>query len=307
MRALLLFALLLAGCSSKEPEKKKEVAVDPLPSWNNTATKKSIVDYVTKISKQGSKEFIPMEDRIATFDNDGTIWAETPVVQLFFTEVQSQDMGLKHRPIEDMNKKEINDLFVKTHTGMTDESFTREVKDFFTEVKHPQLNVPFNKTVYKPQLELMKYLAQNGFKIYIVTGGTADFMRVVSKDFYGIPPEQVIGSGFEHRYDEPRNSLMREPKLEATQAREAKAYNIQEAIGKRPVFAVGNVRSGGDIYMLRYSQGSSYPNFQLLVNHDDANREFAYQEKDGVSLLWAQKYKWNILSMKNDWKTIFPN
>jgi hypothetical protein len=190
---------------------------------------------------------------------------------------------------------------------MTDEVFNQEVKNFFADVKHPKLNVPFRKTVYQPQLELMRYLAKNGFKIFIVSGGTADFMRVISQDYYGIPPEQVIGSKFEHKYDDIRNKLMREPKLDAVDDREAKAYNIQDVIGKRPVFTAGNVRSGGDIYMLRYSQGSPYLNYQLLVNHDDPQREFKYSEKDGVSLLWAKTYNWHVLSMKDDWKQIFPN
>ncbi|MFL5786330.1 MAG: HAD family hydrolase [Bacteriovoracaceae bacterium] len=307
MKTLLLLFVFVIGCTHEDVQQRKHSQSDPLPSWNNTKLKKSIIDYVVRVTNKESPEFIPPVDRIAAFDNDGTLWAEMPAVQILFTEIQAQDRGMRHPPLKSMKKKELNDLFVRTHTGMTDEEFDEKVKNFFQDVKHPTLHVPFKKTVYRPQLELMKFLAHNGFKIYIVSGGTADFMRVISMEFYGVPPEQVIGSNFEHKYDTVKNELIREPKLTSNGNREAKAITLENDIGKRPVFTVGNVRGGGDIYMLRYSQGAPYLNYQLLVNHDDPKREFEYEEKDGVSLLWAKTYKWHVVSMKNDWKTIFAN
>ena len=302
MKSIILLILFSVACSHS-PEKVTKA--DPLPSWNDGEVKQSIINYVKMINKKESPDFIPLEDRIATFDNDGTLWSEKPDIQLIFAEWMAKKRSIKHKPLEKMNEKEAIGFIVQTHTGMTDEEFAQNVDEFFAEVKHPQFNVPFRETTYKPQIELIQYLQQNGFRVYICSGGTVDLMREISQDYYGVPPEQVIGTNFQYSYSEKLNTLKRDPKLEVFNDKQMKPVTIHKAIGKRPVFASGNVRSGGDVYMLRYSQGSPHPNFQLMINHDDADREHAYVEKDGISLKWAKEYKWNVVSIKNDWKNVF--
>lgn len=300
MKYILFLLILTIGCSHQK------VTNDPLPSWNDVAIKKSIIDYVQKVTDRESKDFVPVEDRIATFDNDGTLWAEHPPVQIIYALARAQEMGLKHKPLQKMNEKEIMELVAKTHTGMTTDEFTEEVKEFFEEEKHPKLKVPYKKIIYQPQLELLSYLKENGFKVFISSGGTIDFMRAISEEYYGIPSEQVIGTSFKYHYDQVQNTMRIEPKADNTNDKITKTYGIQKNIGKRPIFASGNVGNGGDVYMLRYSQGGRYPSYQLLINHDDADREFSYGEKDNTSLNSARQYKWNVLSIKQDWKQVFP-
>lgn len=302
---IVISLLISLSCSHNGNGQKYSFASDPLPSWNETLIKQSIKAYVTKITTPGT-DFIPIEDRIATFDNDGTLWAEQPPNEILFSETKAKAKNIKHKPVDKMNRDEILKFLYSTHTGMTSEDFASEVDQFFEIARHPTLNLSLKQTIYQPQVELIKYLMNNGFKVFICSGGTVDFIREVSHELYGVPKEQVIGTNFYYDYDEDKNALSRMPKIEFINDKKTKAYGIQKIIGKRPVFASGNVRSGGDIYMLRYSQGSNYPNYQLLINHDDAAREFAYDEKDNISIKWAQRFNWNILSMKNDWNQIFP-
>lgn len=292
-----LVLILVISCSHHSETKKQ---TDPLASWNDTSLKKSILSFVKDVTNSESKNYIPPEDRIATFDNDGTLWAEQPPIQAIFTEAIAQKKGFKHKPLKDMNEKQLLDLVLKTNTGMSADDYYMSVKQFFDQGN-------YNHKTYLPQIELIRYLTQHGFKVYISSGGTVDFMRVISRSYYGIPEEQVIGTSFEYDYDEKTNTIFRKPKIVTINDGESKAHNIQRIIGKRPVFACGNVRSGGDVYMLRFSQGSRYKTFQLMINHDDAEREFSYQEKDNKSLNWAKQYQWNVLSIKDDWKKIFPD
>jgi hypothetical protein len=302
--ALSLFITM--GCSHNETASSSSITNDPLPSWNETPTKLAIADYVRKVTTPNSPDFIPVEDRIATFDNDGTLWAEQPPNEILFSESKAKEKNINHKPLDKMNQNEVLKFLYATHTGMTSETFADEVDNFFESTQHPTLNVSLKQTIYQPQVELIKLLMSNGFKVYICSGGTVDFIREVSQELYNVPKEQVIGTNFNYDYDENNNVLKRLPKIEFINDKKSKAYGIQKIIGKRPVFASGNVRSGGDIYMLRYSQGSKYPSFQLMINHDDAAREFAYDEKDNISLNWAQRFNWTVLSIKNDWKVIFP-
>lgn len=303
-----LSLLLTFSCSHNETlsANKTSYYEDPLPSWNETAIKTSIKEYINKVTTPGTPDFIPPEDRIATFDNDGTLWSEQPTNEILFSETKAKEKNIKHKPLNKMSQYEILQFLYATHTGMSSEAFADEVNNFFQSVTHPTLNVPLKQTVYQPQVELIKYLMNNNFKVYICSGGTVDFIREITQELYRVPKEQVIGTTFFNDYDESNNTLKRIPKIEFINDKKTKAYGIQKIIGKRPVFASGNVKSGGDIYMLRYSQGNKYPNYQLLINHDDAIREFAYDEKDGISMKWAKKYNWNVLSMKDDWKQIFP-
>jgi len=335
MRATLFSGLLILGSLSffSCAEKKQtiavqdslsvdSVAIEPLASWNDGPLKESIIAYVTKVTTEGSPDFIPAKDRIATFDNDGTLWAEQPVIQGLFAmyvagKMVKEDPALAKKELfkaiathdttylHHMGMKELIELVMLTHTKMSEEKFDTNAKEFFALAKHPTLNVPVSKLVYQPQVELLNYLRTNGFKTYIVSGGTVEFMRTISEEYYGIPPEQVIGSRFEYTFNVDSNTIIRNSKISSIDDKETKPVNIQYVIGKRPVFACGNERSGGDIYMLRYSQGSKYPSYQLLVNHNDEVREFAYQEKDSISLKWAAKYNFHVVDMQKDWKTVF--
>jgi len=327
---MLLFISIAAFCCNppkptEEPAPiENTIASDPLPSWKDGKTKTAIINFVERVTKEGSTDFIPTVDRIATFDNDGTLWAEQPVIQGLFAFMRAKQMVEKdpalaktqpfkaivegdQQYLNSMDMKMLVGLVMATHTGMNEEEFEKEAQQFFDVAKHPTLGVPLAQLVYKPQTELLQYLRDNGFRTFICSGGSVEFMRVISEQYYGIPDEQVIGSRFKYSYDEINNVIKREGALGSLDDKQEKPVNIQYHVGKRPVFACGNERAGGDIYMLRFSQGNKYPSFQLLINHDDEQREFLYQEKDSISLKWAKKYNWNVVSMKNDWNEVFVN
>ncbi|SHL62844.1 haloacid dehalogenase-like hydrolase [Chitinophaga jiangningensis] len=297
---------------------------DPLPSWNEGPVKQSIIQFVHAVTTPGT-DFVPPADRIATFDNDGTLWAEKPLIQGLFAifrvhRMVARNPALKNQQpykaviekdkgyFEKAGLKEIIHLFNLTHSGMTSTAFAEEVQLFFNTVKHPTLRTSLYQAIYKPQLELLNYLRANGFKTFICSGGTVDFMRVVSDTLYGIPAEQVIGSELKYKYVDSAgvNDIMRLPGMTTFNDKQEKPVNIQFHIGKRPILACGNEGGAGDVYMLRFSQGSPYKSLQLIVNHDDAAREFEYGEKDNKSLNMAKQYYWQVISMKNDWNTVFP-
>ncbi|WP_281634460.1 HAD family hydrolase [Flavobacterium luteolum] len=297
---------------------------DPLPSWNDGALKKDIIAYVEKVTKEGSPDFIPVESRIATFDNDGTLWAEKPYVQELFAfyrvkkMVEAKPELAKKQPFKAVIEKDktffekggdkaLIELVAATHTGMAEDEFEASVNDFFKTAQYPGKNVPVKQIRYQPQLELLNYLRANGFKTFIVTGGTVEVVRAISQDFYGIPKDQVVGTSFKYKFDDAKNAVLREPALDHFNDKEGKPVGIQLHIGQRPVFACGNEGGAGDLAMLRYSSGSKYPSFQLIVNHNDSIREYNYQEKDNLSLNTAAKYKYHVISIKDDWKKIFPD
>ena len=324
MRKILVFILLLQVFFLSVSDVKKSIsAEDRLPSWN-TEMRTKIVSYIDMVTDPKNPGFIPENERFAVFDNDGTLWAEQPVVEELFIIYYAKKLIEKNPSLKKESPfNRVDDFYsggkftIKdrrifdglagiAHEGMTSKEFQKTAEDFFRETKYPGLNSPLEKVVYQPQLELMNYLRKNGFKVYICSGGETDFMRVISEKYYGIPKEQVIGSELVFEYNENTNDMIRRPILYTDNNGKAKAENIYHRIGRPAVFAVGNVRSGGDIYMLRYSQASKYPSFQLLINHDDEKREFLHSEADNISLEWAKKYNWNVVSMKNDWKQIFP-
>lgn len=296
-------------------------ADDPLPSWVDGTVKQSIMNYVKKVTDNTSASFIPAIDRIATFDNDGTLWAERPYVQELFAFYQVKKMVAKDpslakkQPFKAVlekdkayfaSEKALLQLMAATHTGMTEDEFESSVKDFFSHAIYPKLNTPVTGIVYQPQLELLNYLRANGFKVFICTGGTVEFVRGVSQQLYGVPKEQVIGTTFKYKFVDSTLSITREPAAALINDKAGKPVGIQQHIGQRPVFACGNEGGEGDIAMLRYSQGSKYPSFQMIINHDDSTREFYYQEKSNASLNAAAKNKWQVVSIKNDWKKVFP-
>lgn len=329
-----LFLLLLGSCKKsdtvttttnpKDSTNAVATSGDPLPSWNDGTLKKDIIAYVTKVTKEGSPDFIPVESRIATFDNDGTLWAEKPYVQELFAfyrvkkMVEAKPELAQKQPFKAVVEKDkiffekggdkaLIELVAATHTGMTEDEFEASAKEFFAGAQYPGKNVPIKQIRYQPQLELLNYLRANGFKTFIVTGGTIELVRAISADFYGIPKEQVVGTSFKYKFDDAKNAVIREPALDLLNDKEGKPIGIQLHIGQRPVFACGNEGGAGDLAMLRYSSGSKYPSFQLIVNHNDSIREYSYQEKDNLSLNTAAKYKYHVVSIKDDWKKIFPD
>jgi len=322
-----LIALVLGisfSAANQDDQSNKRAEDDPLPSWNEGKVKNSIIDFVTRVTNEGSADFIPVDNRIATFDNDGTLWAEQPVIQELFIFYRAKKM-IGQKPslrnvqpfkaiaagdmayVKKMNERDLIKFFVATQTGMTQAEYDKDAKDFYATAKSPSGKI-ISQLIYQPQVELLRYLRGNGFKTFICSGGSVEFMRIISQEYYGIPPEQVIGTEFKYVYKDSTgiNDIIREPGLRTFNDKQEKPVNIQYHIGKRPVLACGNEGAAGDVYMLRFCQGSTYPNLQIVINHDDASREFFYQEKDNKSLNLAKKYNWVVVSMKNDWKVIFP-
>jgi hypothetical protein len=299
-------------------------ASDPLPSWKDGKLKTEIVRFVARVTTKGSMDFVPAEQRLATFDQDGTLWSEQPVVQGMFLMYKLELMAAKDPSIRtrqpfkaafehdskylhDAGMPAILELFAATHAGMRQETFEMEVEEFFAKSKYPKLDVPIGQVVYQPMIELLDFLRANNFKTYICSGGGIDFMRVLSDRLYGIPPEQVIGSSMKKELQlvDGKWVLLRTGELDSFNDKEVKPVNIDIHLGTRPLLAMGNVRSSGDIGMLRYSQGRKGPSLQLLVNHDDEKREFAYAEDDNASLSAAKANGWLVVSIKNDWKQVF--
>lgn len=295
----------------------------PLPSWNEGENKQAIIKFVEQITNHRNSEYVEPEDRIATFDNDGTLWSEVPTVEVEFTKMKLKELLKKNPKLAQkepyksllthrksptqLNQKEIMEIFAETHAGMDENEFAQNVKKFFQDTKHPKLDIPYTQTAYKPMLELLLYLKKNKFEIFICSGGDTSFMRVIATEVYGIPTQNIIGTNLVDKTVEKNGKLVvvRTEKLELLNDKDGKPVGINRQIGKRPIFAAGNVRSGGDIDHLRYSQEGDRHSMQIMINHDDFKREAAYGEKDNQSLNMSKKYGWKIISIKNDWKEIF--
>ena len=303
-------------------------STDPLPSWSDGETKMAITRFVTNVTTEGSPDFVPSAQRIATFDNDGTLWAEQPVVQLEYVAYQIKKMSGQHpewksqdpfKAVLEGDKdylindylnnhgKGLHELVLATHAGMTAQEFDEMVLEFFNTSQHPKFKQTYNQTAYHPMLELLAYLRNNGFKTYLSSGGGIDFMRVIAMDTYGIVPENVIGSFATNSFEQVDGEwkIVKGTKNIFMHDGVTKPVGINLHIGRIPIFVAGNVRSGGDIGQLTYSQTNELPNFQLLINHDDEVREFAYAESDNASLDAAESGGWHVVSMKHDWQRIF--
>jgi phosphoglycolate phosphatase-like HAD superfamily hydrolase len=302
---------------------------DPLPSWNDGATKSSITNFVARVTTQGGPDFVPPDQRIATFDNDGTLWIEQPMyVQFAFIldrvkAMAPQNPGWKTKqPFKavldgDMKalaasgEKGLVELMAVTHAGMTVDEFARIVTEWLATARHPRFKRAYTELVYQPMLEVLAYLRANGFKTYIVSGGGIEFMRPWTEKIYGIPPEQVVGSSiktrFEMRDGQPRQ--FRLPQINFIDDKTGKPVGINEHIGRRPIAAFGN--SDGDLQMLQWTTMSgSGARFGLIVHHTDAEREYAYDRKSHVGKLdlaldAAAVNKWTLADMKKDWKRVF--
>jgi haloacid dehalogenase-like hydrolase len=321
-----LLAFALAGVTTTQgQDPSTSLGTGPLPSWNDGKTKQSITEFVGKVTKEGSADFVPPNERIATFDNDGTLWCEKPMpIQLFFALDRVKTLAPQHpewktkEPFASLLKGDVKgamaggehallEIVAATHTGMTVGEFEKMVQDWIATAKHPITKQPFTEMVYLPMVELLTYLRENGFKTFIVSGGGIEFMRPWTEKVYGIPPEQVVGSSGKTKYEirDGQPVLVKLPEINFIDDKEGKPVGINQHIGRKPILSVGNVFSGGDIAMLRYCQSHPGATLQLMVNHDDAAREFAYAEPDNASLKAAATNGWTVVNMKNDWKTIF--
>ncbi len=320
-------AILVAGCAPGAP---KHAAIDPLPSWNDGAPKRAIVGFVARVTQEGSADFVPPAERIATFDNDGTLWAEHPVYfQFQFALDRVKALAPEHpewttqEPFASAlrgdvhgvlagGEKALGELMMVTHTGMTTEEFTAAVVDWIATAKHPKTGRLYTEMTYAPMLELLAYLRANGFETYIVSGGGIEFMRPWSERVYGIPPEQVVGSSAALRF-EMRDSvpvIVKLPEVGFVDDGPGKPVGIQQHIGRRPVMAFGN--SDGDLQMLQWTAAGDGPRFCLYVHHDDAAREWAYDRNSSIGKLdqgldEAQAKGWTVVSMKDDWKRVFAD
>jgi hypothetical protein len=304
-------------------------AADPLPSWNEGAAKRSITAFVEKVTKQGGPDFVPPAERIATFDNDGTLWSEQPMYfQFLFVADRVKALAPQHpewkekEPFASLLKGDMKgvaaagekgalEMMAATHTGMTTAEFTKTVTDWITTAKHPKTGRLYTEMVYQPMLELLAYLRANGFKTFIVSGGGIEFMRPWTERVYGIPPEQVVGSSgklkFELRDGKP--VLVKLPAVDLIDDKEGKPVGIQSHIGRRPIAAFGN--SDGDQQMLQWTAAGGGPRFRLIVHHTDADREWAYDRKSHIGKLdialdEATAKGWTVVSMKDDWAAIYP-
>ncbi|MGY4575622.1 HAD family hydrolase [Bradyrhizobium sp. USDA 3256] len=301
---------------------------DPLPSWNEGRSKKSILDFVAAVTREGTPDFVPVPERIATFDNDGTLWCEQPMyVQLAFALDRVKALSGKHpewrrkQPFQAVldndlaslakaGEKGLVELIMATHAGMTTAEFEKIASDWIASARHPKFNRPYTDLVYQPMLELLAYLRANGFKTFIVSGGGIEFMRPWSERVYGIPPEQVVGSSIKTKFeiDKGKPSLIRLPAIDLVDDGPGKPVGINSHIGRRPIAAFGN--SDGDFQMLQWATQSSRKRFGLIVHHTDAEREYAYDRKSSFGKLdkaldAANSNGWIVVSMKDDWKRMF--
>lgn len=309
-------------------------ADDPLPSWNDTATKEAIISFVQKVTTESSPDFVPTAERIATFDNDGTLWSEKPMYfQFLFALDRVKQLAPQHpewktkEPFASLLKGDMKtvlaggekaaaEIIMVTHAGMTTDQFEAIVQDWITTARHPQTGRLLTEMVYQPMLELLGYLRANGFKTFIVSGGGIEFMRPWTERVYGIPPEQIVGSSIKTQFElrDGKPVLLRLPEIDFIDDKAGKPVGINAHIGRRPIFAAGN--SDGDLQMLQYTTIARGPDdtttrFGLIVHHTDAEREWAYDRDSHIGNLDkalddASRHGWTIVNMKQDWRRIYP-
>jgi hypothetical protein len=303
-------------------------SADALPSWNDGPPKRAILDFVARVIKEGGPDFVAPADRLAVFDNDGTLWTEQPMyVQLAFALDRVKALAPEHpdwkekqpfKAVLDGDHKALAaagehglvELLGATHAGMTPDVFDGIVRDWLATARHPRFHRPYTELVYQPMLELLAFLRANGFKTYIVSGGGIEFMRPWAAKVYGIPPEQVVGSSIKLKYElrDGKPTLLRLPAVNFVDDKAGKPVGIQQHIGRRPIAAFGN--SDGDYEMLRWTTAGPGPRFGLIVHHTDAVREYAYDRDTHFGRLVqaldeAPKWGWTVVSMKDDWRVIY--
>jgi len=334
---LVLSALFVLSCASsqqpgaQEPKTNPEAEafVDPLPSWNDTATKAQILDFVRAVSDPDDPAFVEPTKRVATFDNDGTLWVEQPVyAEMAFALHRVRDLARVHpewatkEPFKAViegdrealvaaGSRGLVEIVLASHTGMSATLFDTIATEWVRDARHPKFEKPYTELAYQPQLELLRYLEANGFKTFIVSGGSVEFMRTYTEQVYSIPPERVVGSSIETRYEVQggKPSLLRLPQIDFVDDKVGKPVGIHKHVGLRPILAFGN--SDGDLEMLQWTTvGSGGVRLGLVLHHDDAEREYAYDRESKVGTLdkaldLAGQSGWVVVSMKNDWNTVF--
>jgi phosphoserine phosphatase len=302
---------------------------EPLPSWNDSPSRQAILDFVGRVTRHGGPDFVPVPERIATFDNDGTLWAEQPLYfQLLFAIDRIKALAPQHpewatkEPYASLLKGDVKtalaggehailEIVMATHAGITSDEFETIVKNWLTIARHPTTGRPYTEMVYQPMLELLAHLRANGFKTFIVSGGGVEFMRAFAEKVYGIPPEQVIGSSGKQQFEirDGKPVLVKLAAVDFNDDKDGKPIAIQRIIGRRPIAAFGN--SDGDLQMLQWTCGASGPRFCLYVHHTDAGREWAYGRQSSIGRLdkgldEAAERGWAVVDMQQEWKTIFP-
>ncbi|RWN60421.1 HAD family hydrolase [Mesorhizobium sp.] len=320
-RYLLPLFLLMAIAPSAQ-------GAEVLASWNEGEAKQSIVRFVESVTKEGSADFVPVPERIAVFDNDGTLWGEQPMYfQLLFALDRVKALAPQHpewntqEPFASLLKGDVKaalaggehailDIVMAAHSGMTTDEFEQIVRDWFASAKHPKTGKPYTEMIYQPMLELLDYLRANGFKTFIASGGGIEFVRVFSEQVYGIPPEQVIGSSGKMKFELKGDQMVlnKLPEVDFIDDKAGKPVAIQKHIGRRPIAAFGN--SDGDLQMLQWTCAGPAPRFCLYVHHTDAEREWAYDRQSSIGRLdkgldAAADSGWTVVDMKKDWNRVF--
>ena len=335
MKRVILFILsvwvfVISCTQDRENQLSNQKVTDPLPSWHDGKAKSGIIDFVTRTTQEGSPDFIVPADRIACFDNDGTLWSEQPIYfQLAFTIDRVKAMAHEHpewkneQPFKALLEGDMKtvmaggehallQLVMATHAGMTTDEFETIVRDWIATAKHPTTGKLYKDMVYQPMIELLAYLRTHEYKTFIVSGGGVDFMRPWTQEVYGIPPDQVVGSSGKVKYEviDGKGNLIKLPELNFIDDREGKPVGIHQYIGKRPVFTAGN--SDGDYAMLQYTSTGKGPRFGMIIHHTDSIREVAYDRTSSIGHLEkglddAATYHWMVVDMKDDWKEVYQN
>ncbi|MFM7142062.1 MAG: HAD family hydrolase [Alphaproteobacteria bacterium] len=324
--AALLTALVLATAGPREASAR--AARDPLPSWNEGPAKREIRDFVAKTTRPGSPDFVPPSNRVVVFDNDGTLWSEKPVyVQAQFVVDRVRALAPQHPEWRDKepfasilagrpqaalsDQRALVEAVTATHAGLTTEEFDAVVRDWIATARHPSTGRPYTEMVYQPMLEVLELLRANGFKVFVVSGGGIDFMRPWAEEVYGIPPERIVGSAIETRYEsrDGKPVVARLPSIAFVDDGPGKPVGIQRHVGRRPVAAFGN--SDGDLEMLEWTTSGPGPRLGVLVRHTDADREWAYDRESPVGRLdkaleLAPRRGWVVVDMQRDWRRVFP-
>ncbi len=324
LRRLLIFSVLLLGGTAAP-------AADPLPSWRDNAVRQRILDFVATVTSPGSTGYLTPNDRIAVFDDDGTLWPEKPRAQGMFALQRLRTVAGDHpewrdrmpykaalelggKYMQEASDEAVVQLLAAAHAGQTQEAFRSDVRAYFASARHPRFRRPYTHLVYAPMRELMNYLKANGFRVFVVTTGSIDLVRALAEDLYGIPADDVIGSSVVGtlREEDGRLVVRRQRTVHVLSDGANKPLMIDLHVGRRPVIAVGNINSGGDIDMLRYSQGAGGASgppqtLQMLISHDDFEREYAYDEADQASRKAANAGGWLVVSMRFDWLRVFSD
>jgi hypothetical protein len=334
LRSRAVLAMVVAACSCAAPRSDTIVGVstvtsamigrEPLASWVDGPSKRAVMDFVMRVSAAGGAYAVPEQDRIATFDNNGTLWPEKPLPEAAFVAGRLRAKAMEESKLRDQpsytavmtdgaeglgskGMEAVQSALAQTHAGKTDEAFEADARGFLFNARHPRFNAPYPSLAYKPMRELLVYLREHGFSIYLCTDEDEGFARAFAPDTYQIPREHIIGSSTkkELAFEKDGAVLRRTEKIASFNDKEEKAANISRYIGRRPLLAVGNVGTGGDIAMLTYTHGNTIPSLQLVIQHDDPARELAYTEPDDETLAAARERGFVVVSMKNDWSQVF--